>query len=460
MKTPNDLFGRLPSVNDLLENPRIKSLVDRVQEMEVASGLRQYVDRLRDEVSRRALDAPIPSIGELADRAARFILGRHASDQPQAINATGQFWPPNLSGPPLADEALASMTAAAQHYRVMGDGAATRLAAELTGGQSARLFSNSAAAMLVALESLSDGKCIVVSRAELGTMDGTRLTDLAEQAGAELIEVGAADSVTVDDYACGLEQGGGVVLRIESMPHALRGQTCRPELAELAKLAEASNAKVIHNIGRGPLTPLGEAIPLEVVSASESLSAGATIVVARGDGYTGGPGCGIAIGRREAMARIDAAPLAAVLRADSLVERALAATLMLHREPDRAALAIPALSLLSTPLLNLESRAERLAAQIATQPGILSAAAMQIPAGDDLGGMRPLASFGMSVVCESEELQRIQSQLNDAVPRVVGLWDGDRVVLDLRTVLPSDDIALAAAFESPAATGEPQESGS
>lgn len=450
MKSPNDLLNRLPSVSDLLENPRIKGLVDRVQEMEVTSGVKQFVERMRREVSRRALDVPIPSIGELADRAARFILGRHSADVPEVVNATGELWPAGLSGPPLADEALAALTTGALHYHARGADAVGTIAAELTGAQAARVYGSSAGALLVALSALAEGKPIIVARGELGTMDGCiRLTDLAKQAGTTLVEVGATDSVSEADYRQALEAGAGIVLRIESLPHALRGQTCRPELATLVKLAGEFGAKVIHHIGRGPLVPLGDGIALDVVTASQSIASGTALVIARGDGYTGGPRCGLAIGRRDAVEKLTSSPLSPVVGVDPLVESVLAATLTLWRTPDRAAMSIPTLSLLSTPLLNLQTRAERMAAQIGAEQGILSAAPVEIAAGDDMGATRPLPSFGVNVLCASDHLARVKRQLEDARPQVRGNWSGDRVVLDLRTVAPSDDIALVAAFGTP-----------
>lgn len=450
MKTPNDLFSRLPSVNDLMENPRIKGLVDRVQEMEVANGVRQFVERMRREVSRRALDAPIPSIGEIADRAARFILGRHATQAPQVVNATGNLWPPGLTGPPLADEALATMSAAAQHYHAHAGRQVADLVAQVAGGQAAAIFNSPAGAAIMAMSTLADGRPIVVARGEVGTMDGSiRLTDLAQQAGVKLVEVGASDSVSLDDYRSALAAGAGVLLRVEALPHAMREQTCRPEVAELVKLAGEHDAKVVHHIGRGALSSLGEAIPLDVVTASASLSAGVALAIARGDGYTGGPACGLAIGRRDLVEQLTGSPLSTALAVDPLVESALGATLTLFRDAERAATSIPTLALLSTPILNLQSRAERMAAQIEALPGIVTASPIEIPSAEDMGGTRPLPSFGISVLCEGEHLARIQKQLEESRPQIIGNWRGDRLLLDLRTVVPADDIALVAAFDLP-----------
>ncbi len=456
MKPPKDLFGRLPTVADLLENPRIKGLVDRVQEMEITTGVRQFVDRMREEVSRRALDAPIPSIGELADRAARFILRRHATDRPQAINATGQLWSSGLTGPPLADEALASLTAMAQHYHQSGDTTAARLVAELTGGQAALLFSSPAAAVLATLGAAANGRAIVVARGELGTTDGVRLTSLAQQTSVQLIEVGAADSVSIDDYREPLESGAAVLLRNEAMPYALRGQTCRPPVTELVKLADQSGSMVIHNIGRGPLAPLAESVPLDVATVAESLAAGVALVIARGDGYTGGPHCGIVVGRSEVVERLKQSPLTATLMPDPLVQAALAGTLSLYRDAERATLAIPVLARLSTPILNLQSRAERIAPQIEASKGVVSATPVEISASDDLGATRPLPSFGVNIICQADQQEQLRTQLLQARPQLVGVWSGDRVLLDLRTVDPEDDIALVSAFEPAGKMGQQQ----
>lgn len=458
MKRPNDLFSRLPSVNDLLENPQIKGLVDRVEKMEVTTGVKQFVDRIRREATRRSLDMPIPSIGDLADRAARYILGRQSTERPQAINATGQLWPAELTGPPLAYEALAVLSESAQHYHVANAQTNRQTAdsvALLAGGEAALVFNTPTAATLIAMSSLAEGeRKIAVARGELGTIDGARITDLASQAGVTLVEVGATDSVQIGDYDAALQAGAQVILRIESLPHALRSETERPQLGELAKLAASHSAVLVHNIGHGSLSKLPGSIPLDVVNASESLAVGAHLVITSGNGYTGGPACGIAVGTQQAVGKLTASPLAGALAASPLTECALDATLALHRTPDKATLAIPSLAMLSTPLLNLQSRADRIAAQIAVQPGVVSASAHEIAAGADLGGTRPLPSVGVSVICQSESRQCVADRIEAARPQVVGVWNNDQLLLDLRTVLPDEDIALVAAFDQPDSSEE------
>lgn len=450
MKSPNDLLNRLPSVGDLLENPRIKALVDRAQETDVAQGVRQFVDRMRSELSRRALDAPIPSIGELADRAARFILGRHAQGDSRVINATGQLWYRNLSGPPLADEALAATTTLAQHFHVRNQDRASRLAAKMATAQAGCVVHSASAAIWLALSSLAGGTKAIVARGEVGTLErNVRLTQLASQAGVELVEVGAADSVSLDDYRAALEVGRALVLRMEALPHALDGETCRPDLRSLAGLAAEFDAPLLHHIGRGPLAPLSEAIPIAIASADQSVSAGAAVVICHGDGYLGGPACGIAVGKQDVINQLTSSPLFGVLKASRLIECTLASTLHLLGDPDRAALALPTLAMLSTPLLNLQSRAERLAPQIDSLPGIVAATPIELPAAADMAAMQPLPSFGISVLCNQNELESIKSQLSESTPPIIGVWHGDRVLLDLRTVLPEEDIALVSAFEPP-----------
>lgn len=456
MRPPSDLFRRLPTVNDLLENPQIKSLVERVNQMEVTAGVRQFVDRLRREVSRRRLDMPLPSIGELADRARRFILGKRAAGLPRVVNATGDLWPAGMSGPPLAEEAVAAVTDLMQHYHAQGDQEVAEAIADFAGAEAAMVVNSANAALWLALAAMADGKPVVVARGELGTLDGdVRLTDVAAQGGVQLVEVGATNSTTLADYEQALVAGAGLVLRIESVPYAVATECTRPTVAELVAAAAAHSVPMLHHLGRGSLAPLDDEIDIDVPDAGKSLAAGSSLVVLRGDGYLGGPDCGLVVGKRTMIARLRNHPLAKIVGAVALVEGALGATLAAHRQPDRRAMAIPLISLLTTPLDNLQIRAARLASQIADKQGIASAEPIALPPGGTSGTARPLASFGIAIDCEPEATRRIAQQLEESHPRVVGHWNENRLVLDLRSVFPDEDIPLVSAFDEPdAATGQ------
>ena len=92
---PSDLFDRLPSVNELLEKPPVRALADRWNRSTVAAGVRSFLDELRQDLERRAADLHLPSLRDLAERAARHVAAAAAIRVRPAINATGQFIGPH-----------------------------------------------------------------------------------------------------------------------------------------------------------------------------------------------------------------------------------------------------------------------------------------------------------------------------------------------------------------------------
>ena len=289
MKKPSELFSRLPSVNDLLESPQIKSLVDKANQLEITTGVRQYIDRARDELKRRKLDMPLPSIGELAERAARFIRGREKSSANETINATGEIWHPAISSPPLAEAAIDAIADAAYRYHTSEP--PTELVkgvAKLAGAEAALVVGNANAALLLAMAALGGRVPITIARGELGTLeDGTRLTELAILAGATLNEVGAIEQATSGDYRDTLSPEG-MLLRIESLPGTTISQLARPAASELANLARSANSIFVQFIDRNPIASKAGDLELPEASAERCLADGASLVIARGDGYFGG----------------------------------------------------------------------------------------------------------------------------------------------------------------------------
>ena len=101
----SDLLGSLPTVAELLERPPVRALVDRWNRSVVAGGVRSFLDELRSDLQRRATDAGLPSIRELAERAAKYVIQMQQPSLRPAINATGRLLDPSWAGSPLADHA-------------------------------------------------------------------------------------------------------------------------------------------------------------------------------------------------------------------------------------------------------------------------------------------------------------------------------------------------------------------
>ncbi|MEN1681402.1 MAG: hypothetical protein AAGJ46_17605 [Planctomycetota bacterium] len=458
----SDLFKRLPTINELLSTPQIKSAVDRLNSSAVASRVRGYLDELRDELSQRAEDLPLPSVREVIDRVARFVSRDEGWHLSGVVNATGQLRGGPWAAGPMEDAATERVLLLSKDY--VGEtggrpGVAQDAVAELcrlTGAESAAVFHTRAGALWLILTELACEPPVVVARGELGEVDpGCRLVDLCNTAGARMHEVGATDSVTVDDYQTAMAEGG-VLLRLAAEAYRMVGSMPRPSVADAATAAHERDGLLIEDLAGGPLVSLPTIDGITSESAAEALSAGADLAIVRGDGLIGGPPCGIVLGRADLIDRLHARPLAAALR-PSVATVAALATGLKSFDPDAGIFSNPLLSLLSTPLENLRTRCERLAPQIAASPLVSNASCEQRAADQaPLSGL-PYSAPGwvLSLEPASGNVDELAQRLAAATPAVWGRVEGDRFVLDLRTVFPRQDLSVVSALSI--AGGDPEE---
>jgi L-seryl-tRNA(Ser) seleniumtransferase len=154
-------------------------------------------------------------------------------------------------------------------------------------------------------------------------------------------------------------------------------------------------------------------------------------VLASGDKLLGGPQAGLVLGRAELVQRLRRHPLYRALRVDKTTLAALEATL---RGP-----LPPVQEMLAADLDGLRGRARTLAARLA-DAGI-DAVAVDAEARVGGGGApeHPLPSAAVSLPPEFADRLRI------GTTPVVGYVEGDRTLLNLRSLPPADDEALAAA---------------
>jgi L-seryl-tRNA(Ser) seleniumtransferase len=225
-------------------------------------------------------------------------------------------------------------------------------------------------------------------------------------------------------------------------------------LDELVALGRKHRLPVIHDIGSGALVDFAQFGFQGEPVAAESIRSGADLVLFSGDKLLGGPQCGIIVGRRELVQRIAAHPMMRALRVDKLTFAALAATLRIYRDPQRAREEIPLLHLLSTSIENLRNRAERLAPQLAAARAVRDAQAMADVT--FLGGgsipTQQMPTWCVSLAPRELTVDQLAKALRTGTPAVVGRVKEDRLLLDLRSVPPRQDRLLVAAVEAVAPT--------
>jgi L-seryl-tRNA(Ser) seleniumtransferase len=411
----------LPSVDELAADERLASAAPRPL---LVAAARSALARAREEIQAGA--AP----GDLVGRVELELAAARAPRLQRAINATGVIIHTNLGRAPLAQEALERVSAVAGSYSNLeydlGEGSRgsrqdhiAPILRRLTGAEAALVVNNNAAAVLLALAALAEGREVLVSRGELIEIgDGFRIPDVLARSGARLREVGTTNRTRAMDYERAIGPETALLLRVHQSNFRVVGFTEQPRLSELARIGRAHGLPVVDDLGSGVLVELEDE-----PSARDALAAGADLVCFSGDKLLGGPQAGIVVGRAELVERLRRHPLQRAVRADKLTLAALEATLALYLEPERAAREIPVLRMLCEPAEAVRARAERLSALVGGE--------VEETVGRVGGGALPLAELP-SFACAVED--GLAARLREADPPVIALVRDGRCLLDCRTI--------------------------
>jgi L-seryl-tRNA(Ser) seleniumtransferase len=456
-----NVFRNIPSVSELLEAPALQNLVERVNHSTIVTGIRSLLDELRQDMSSAAAEMSIPSPSELAEQIAAKIMRDNRPKLRRAINATGILLHTGLGRAPLAEKALEAMAEVGRGYasveldlrsgqRSQRVDAVAPLLCTLTGAEAAIVVNNNAAATVLALAGMAKGKEVIVSRGQLVEIGGSfRLPDVMEQSGAVMREVGTTNKTRIGDYETAISEQTGALLRVHTSNYRVVGFTEQPTLAELVSLGKQRKLPVIDDVGSGALLDFRKYGFQDEPYISESIAAGADVVLFSGDKLVGGPQCGIIVGRKKWIQQLAAHPLMRAFRVDKMTLAALHATLeLLAGPPEVAVQQIPLLTLLSAPLQNLQNRAERIAAQIVSGKQVSTATAQASVAYLGGGSVPTEGIDSWSVVIEPTgiSLNQLAQKLRERTPAIVGRVQHDRLVLDLRTISPAEDRLVVDAF--------------
>ena len=438
----------------------MRALETRYGRTALVDALRAETAALRDHLGSGVVAAV--TVAEAIDTIERGADARlRASMRPSltgVINATGVIIHTNLGRAPLSRAAADRVAEVATGYtnleydlargaRGRRDAHATHLVARLTGADAAVVVNNNAAATMLVLAALASGREVLISRGELVEIGGGfRVPDVMAQSGALLREVGTTNRTRIADYAAAIGDRTALILRVHPSNFRIEGFTERPALADLVALGRRFNVPVAEDLGSGWLGwPDRADLPAPLRDepiVSESIEAGVDLVCFSGDKLLGGPQAGIVAGRAEAIARIAGHPLMRALRVDKLTYAALEATLEAHAIGRRDE--VPVIRMLGLSAADVGKRAETLAASLAANgwrtrviDGVSTIGGGSAPGAELRTRLVQLERDGLSA-------DQIEARLRTLDPPVIARIQDDRVVLDLRTVLPEQDDLLAA----------------
>jgi L-seryl-tRNA(Ser) seleniumtransferase len=453
-----DLLRQIPSVDELLGQPRLAALAQRVDRELLVEITRAALADLRQRISGEGATAVLAlDASSLEERIASMVERVLASSLSPVINATGVILHTNLGRAPLSAAVIEEFRRSATSYsnleydleagaRGKRDLHTAQLLERLTGAEAAIVVNNCAAAVLLVLAALAKGAEVIVSRGELIEIgDGFRIPEIMAQSGAILREVGTTNRTRIADYENAINENTRLLLRVHPSNFAITGFAEKPSLEELVALSQRTGLPLIEDLGSGCLVDLSAAGINEPL-VRQSVDSGVSMVMFSGDKLLGGPQAGIIAGKKELVARVRRHPLFRALRVDKLTTAALAATLGAYL---RGALdEVPALRMIRMNVQEIKRRAENFLREL-TPELPLGEVELEITDGNSLagGGSTPTQSLPTKII-RIASARYSASQLEERLRRaptgtsVIGRVEDDRLILDLRTVFPEQEHLL------------------
>jgi L-seryl-tRNA(Ser) seleniumtransferase len=443
---------------DVRSKLRLLPAVDRIlQELDGPHELAVAAARAALDEARRAIseggDGWEP--GQVIEEARRALDSERSSLLRPVINATGVLVHTNLGRVPLGAKQLAAVLRVATGYsnleydldrgrRGSRYHHASGLLHALTGADAALVVNNNAAAVLLTVAALAGGREVIVSRGELVEIGGEfRIPDVIESSGARLVEVGTTNRTHLADYERAIGPDTAAILKVHPSNYRIVGFTRTVTAREVARLAKGRGICFVHDLGSGLMQPsLGGAAAEDEPLIGNALAEGADLVTFSGDKLFGGPQAGIIAGRADLIEKLSSHPLLRALRVDKMTLAALQSTLLAYLEGREDEL--PLMRMALAPVSELETRARQIADSLAGTGLELDVVETSSVAG---GGSSPgTEQPSRALVVGHPELSadQLAERLRGGPRPVIGRIEEDRLLLDLRAVLPEDDQALAA----------------
>ncbi|WP_372523676.1 L-seryl-tRNA(Sec) selenium transferase [Sulfuricaulis sp.] len=446
----------LPAVHQVLEQPRLVILQQRLDHTYLVEEVRVCLDAARQSLQKNpTCAAPSPeSVAEqVAERLERWLEPRLKA----VINLTGTLLHTNLGRSPLSEAAIEAMCNAANSVNLEFDLAMGRrgdrdnlvedLLCRLTGAEAASVVNNNAAAVYLVLNTLASRRRVAISRGELVEIgDSFRMPDIIRKSGCKLMEIGTTNRTHLKDYQQAIDEGAGLLLKVHTSNYRIEGFVHEVTLHELSRLGREAGVPVIADLGSGALIDLARWGLAGEPTVGDAVDAGIDLVTFSGDKLLGGPQAGIVVGRRELVRRIKRNPIRRALRCDKIRLAALEATLRAFLSPRTVNETLPAYRMIARPLSEIETMAAQVRAAIECWAEGRAKVAVtrgqsQVGSGSLPGDTLPTCLI--SLTPDGAAVEALAHELRALDPPVIGRMHGGKVLLDMRCLLDPESLLRA-----------------
>ena len=370
MKEKN-LFTLMPKVDELLDKEEIIELLKIMPRKLVLDSIREEIGDLRNKIKEKNINEEelLKQIDEIDKKIVRKAEQKNQYKLRRVINATGVVIHTNLGRSLINETIMDNVKEIAINYSNLEYDLETgsrgsryshleEIICEITGGESAMVVNNNAAAVMLVLSTMAKGKEVIVSRGELIEIGGSfRIPDVMEQSGASLVEIGTTNKTHLRDFENAINEETAALLKVHTSNYRVLGFTSNVDSEELFQLKEKYNIPLIEDLGSGVLIDLSKYGIEYEPTVQESLRKGVDIVTFSGDKLLGGPQVGIIVGKKSYIDDMKQNPLTRAFRVDKFTISALEATLRYYFDSGVADKEIPTLSMLTISLEKLEEKA-------------------------------------------------------------------------------------------------------
>jgi L-seryl-tRNA(Ser) seleniumtransferase len=455
-----EVLRKIPSVDEILSRPEISALIKTYPRNVVVEAIRNCLKDLREKLICQDVPSGVDESSFSLDRLYPLFKGElERQTRPRlrrVINATGIVIHTNLGRSPLHPTALQHLIYVSKGYSNLeynldrGERGSRydpveEILCRLTGAESAMAVNNNAGAVLLVLNSLAEGREVVVSRGELVEIGGAfRIPDVMKRSHALLREVGTTNRTHLEDYQEAVGPQTALLLKVHTSNFRVLGFTSDVALPELIQLGKQHHLPVMEDLGSGCLVDLTRYGLLKEPTVQEVMRTGVDVVTFSGDKLLGGPQAGIIVGKKEVLDLVKTNPLTRALRIDKLTLAALESTLLLYLDEKKAMAEIPTLQMLTDDRNRLKRRGKRLLKRLAGINGIevaLKEAVSQVG-----GGSLPLQELPTLVIALrplSSSVNDLERNLRSGNPPIISRISKEELLLDLRTIF-DEEIPLIA----------------
>ena len=315
------------------------------------------------------------------------------------------------------------------------------LLSTLFGCEDALVVNNNASAVFLVLNTFGKGGRCVLSRGELVEIGGGfRVPEVMKESGAILAEVGTTNKTRLSDYENALDENTKMLVKVHRSNFDIVGFKQDTSLEEVASLAKERGIISYYDLGGGAVSHLACCDSEPVLQ--KLIKTGVDLLSFSGDKLFGSVQAGIILGKKELIAKLRKNQLLRMLRSDKITLALLASTVLSYLDKDYNS--VPTVFLLSRSTSELKSVAKRINNSCKNIASIIDTATF------GGGGTLPNVKIqSVALAFKAKKGQKIENLERDFRQKgVIGRIENECFLLDLRSVLPSDESALITAINS------------